>query len=195
MFQNFNEDLLVFLNSLNINPYIESMVHIFADAPIFFLPIFLVYTWFFYNFKNTPEKKHILLNIFYSVVLAIIINLIIQQIVIFERPEEAIKWVWKLLLSHVPDASFPSDHSAASFAFLFSLFFAGYKKIWLIFLPFVFIMNISRIIAWVHWPFDIIGWMLVWFISSFLIMDLLKEQKFVKCLNKHIIKLFSYLKL
>ena len=195
MFQNFNENLLIFLNSLNTNPIIESMVGVFADLPIFFLPIFLVSTWLYYNFKKQHSKKENLLNILYSVILAIIINLMIQQIVIFDRPEESIKWIWKLLLSHVPDASFPSDHASVSFAFLFSLFFAHYKKIWLIFLPFVIIMNLSRIIAWVHWPFDIIWWIMVWFISSFLVMDILKKQKIVKCLNKLIIKLFSYCKL
>ncbi|QFR38891.1 phosphatase PAP2 family protein [Candidatus Gracilibacteria bacterium 28_42_T64] len=195
MLQKFNEDLLVFLNSLNSNSNIESMVGIFADAPIFFLPIFLVSTWIFYNFNSQHEKKEMLLNIFYSVVLAIIMNLIIQQIVIFDRPEEAIKGVGKLLLSHVPDASFPSDHAAVSFAFLFSLFFAGYKKIGLIFFPFVLLMNISRIIAGVHWPFDIIGGILVGFISSFIMTDLLKEQKFVKSLNKLIIKILHYIKL
>ena len=50
-------------------------------------------------------------------------------------------------MSHVPDASFPSDHATVSIAFLTSLFLANYKRIGLIFLPFVIIMNLSRIIA------------------------------------------------
>jgi membrane-associated phospholipid phosphatase len=47
-------------------------------------------------------------------VLAVIINLIIQQFFFFERPETLITPI----LKHIPDASFPSDHTSVSFAFL-----------------------------------------------------------------------------
>jgi membrane-associated phospholipid phosphatase len=50
-------------------------------------------------------------------------------------------------MSHIPDASFPSDHTAVSIAFVTALFLSGYKKIAIIFLPFALIMNVSRIIS------------------------------------------------
>jgi len=35
-----------------------------------------------------------------------------------DRPEEHLKAGGKLLLDHLPDASFPSDHATVSIAFL-----------------------------------------------------------------------------
>ena len=103
--------------------------------------------------------------------------------------------MWQLLLNHVPDASFPSDHATVSVAFLTSLFLFWYKNIWFIYLPFVIIMIISRVILWVHWPFDIIAWSLVWIFSSFIIFKYISQIKFIKNLNKFIIKIMWYIKL
>jgi membrane-associated phospholipid phosphatase len=79
-----------------------------------------------------------------------------------------------------------------SFAFLTWLFLAWYKKIWYIFLPFVIIMNISRIAWWVHWFFDIIAWLIIWILSASIIF---KNKKILEKINKLIIKLTSYIKL
>lgn len=202
--QNLNETILIYLNSLLENKFIEKITIFLADIPIFFLPIFLLSSWFFYTFlKETPpsipplnkgrtggvleEKKNNLLFMFYSVILAILINLIIQHFFHFSRPEKVLEWVWKLLLNHIPDASFPSDHASVSFAFLTALFLANYKKIWYIFAIFVIWMNFSRVILWVHWPFDIIVWALIWVLSAFITFNFFKKSKFFTSLNKFII--------
>lgn len=197
--QNLNETILIYLNSLLENKFIEKTTMFLADIPIFFLPIFLLSAWFFYTFlkeKNRKilnleekniEKKNDLLFIFYSVILAILINLIIQHFFHFSRPEKVLEWVWKLLLNHIPDASFPSDHASVSFAFLTALFLANYKKIWYIFAIFVIWMNFSRVILWVHWPFDIVAWAFIWILSAFITFNFLKKSKFFTNLNKFII--------
>ena len=198
MIQNINKELLIYLNSLTEIKIIENLVWIFADAPIFFLPIFLIIMWLYYSFnknKKNYKKKETYFFIFLSVIIAIIINLLIQQIIVLERPEEAIKWIWKLLINHIPDASFPSDHASVSFSFLFSLFFYKYNKAWFYFLPFVLLMNLSRIIAWVHWPFDILVWAIIWFFSSYTSFYFLRKQKLVKKVNEFIIKTLSIIKL
>jgi len=190
-----NKSIFFSLNSLAHNEMVETIVCYFADAPIFFLPIFLVSSWIYYSIKKKHEYKNNLLLIFYSVLLWITISLIIQQFIQISRPEAHIQATGKLLLDHIPDASFPSDHATVSFAFLVALFFANYKKIGLIFLPFVIIMNLSRVIAWVHWPFDIIAWALVWAFSSYMIFKYISKLEFVKKLNNIIIKLLNYIKL
>lgn len=200
MLQELNKEILINLNSLLDYNYVKNFVLVFADTPIFFLPIFLLWMWIFYshNKKNIDEnikEKNNLLYIFYWVIIWIIINLIIQNIIHIERPEEAIKWVWKLLLEHIPDASFPSDHATVSIAFLSWLFFAWYKKTWFIFTIFVISMLISRIILWVHWPFDIIVWTLIWIISSLIAFKYLSKLKIIDKTNLIIIKMMKYLKL
>lgn len=202
MLQNINEELLIFLNSLMNYIIIEKLVLFFSDTPIFFLPIFLVYYWIYYTYnkkyllnEKSIIKKEKLLLIFYSTIIWIIINLIIKNFIHFERPEKALEWVWKLILNHIPDASFPSDHATVSVAFLISLFFAWYKKIWLFFISFVILMIISRVIIWVHWPFDIVVWTVIWIFSSYITFKYLAKINIVNKINKNIIKLTKYIKL
>lgn len=201
--QEINRNILNYLTSFSNNNFLEKNIWIMADLPIFFIPIFLLWMWLYYSFTKTIEnnifnkdkKKEVLLFIFYSTIIALIISLIIQQFVNIERPENYINKTWKLLMKHLPDASFPSDHATVSFAFLSALFFANYKKIWLIFLPFVLIMNISRVIAWIHWPFDVIAGMLVWIFSSFIIFEYFKKIESIKKINKYILEVMKIFKL
>lgn len=193
--QNLNTEWLQYFNSFSKNPIIENIVWIFADAPIFFIPIFLIVVWITLSYKKQQKKKEDLLFILYSCILGIVIALLIQQFVHFDRPENYIIHTWKLLLKHIPDASFPSDHTIVGFAFLTSLYLANYKKVFYIFLPFVFIMVISRIIAWVHWPFDIIAWILIWIFSSFITFKFIKKLEIIKKLNTMIMKIASFVKL
>lgn len=195
--QEINISLFQFFNQFSSSPFLGKIIPIFADLPIFFLPVFLLASWIYVTYKenNNTEKKHRLLSIFYSAVLAIIISLIIQQFVDIDRPETAIAGAGKLLLEHIPDASFPSDHASVSVAFLMALFFTGYKKVFWAFLPWVIIMNLSRVIAGVHWPFDIIAGTIVWIIAAYIATKKLPEIKFVKSLNNFIIHIVSYIKL
>jgi|GEM_PF-489442 len=147
MFQSINESLLHFFNSFSAYTIVEKTVFIFADAPIFFIPLFFIVLWIFYGLKKERAKQEEILLIFYSILIAILITLIIQHFIHLKRPEDYLIGAGKLLINHVPDASFPSDHATVSLAFLTALFFANYKKTFWIFLPFALIMNISRIIA------------------------------------------------
>lgn len=195
MLQEINKEMLICLNSLTSYDFIQIIALLFSDTPILFLPVFLSIMWVYYTYKKNVIKKENLLYIFYSVLLWISISIIIQQIVYIERPEEALKWVWQLLLKHIPDASFPSDHATVSFAFLTSLFYTGFRKLWIIFFPIVIVMLLSRVILWVHWPFDIVAWIAVWIFSSFITFKYLIKINTIKKINKFIIKITSYIKL
>ena len=194
--QEYNKEILIYLNSLINNTIIEKIVLIFSDLPIFFLPLFLVYMWLYFTYKEkNDEKKNNLLLIFYSTSIAIIFNLILQQFIHMNRPETALEWVWKLILNHIPDASFPSDHATVSASFIIALFLAGYKKTWAIFIIPVILMNFSRVALGVHWPFDIVWWLIVWTISSLFVFKYLKTNKVIIKVNNFIIKTMKYIKM
>jgi membrane-associated phospholipid phosphatase len=202
--QEFNKEILIYFNSLLSCKIIEKITIIFSDIPIFLVPIFLVAAWLYYAFlskyhsqvwKEIIQRKKDLLFIFYSCVIAISINLIIQHFIKIDRPETILKWVWKLLLKHVPDASFPSDHTAISIAFLTSMFFAGYKKIWLTLIIPIILMLISRVILWVHWPFDILSWIIVGIVSVIISFKILKKLKLIQKLNDFLVKVASLIRL
>jgi len=193
MFFEINKTLFIYLNSLADSEVSKSIVFLFADSPIFFIPIFLLISWL--CFRKDKISKNNLLYIFYSTVFWISISLLIQNFIQIDRPEIYIENAWNLLLKHIPDASFPSDHATVSAAFITSLFYTGYKKIWYIFLPFVILMDISRVIAWVHWPFDIIAWIIVWVFSSYIVFKYINKLDFIKKINIMILKLLTYIKL
>lgn len=189
-----NKPFSFYLNSFTDNVFIAQIIYIFADAPIFFLPLFLVGYWLYFNYKKEHQNKNTLLFMFYSTLIAIIISLIIQNFVHIDRPENSLQHAGKMILSHIPDASFPSDHASVSSAFLMSLFLFWFIRIGLILLPFMIVMLLSRIAGWVHWPFDIVAGIIIWCFSSFLVY---KSQNFnilIK-INAYILKFTSYFKL
>lgn len=189
-------DLIIstYLNSFLENKFIAWIVFIFADAPIFILPLFLISFWFYYNHKNDINWKKTLLYIFYWITLGILINLIIQHIVFIDRPLTSLKNAWKLILNHIPDASFPSDHATTSFAFVSGLFLFRFRKLFYVLLPIYLVMNLSRIMWWVHWPSDVLGWLVVWVLSSFVIFKL-KNNKYLLKTNEFFIKIAKFIKL
>ena len=201
--QEINLQIFHFFNNLSSNSQVELFVKCFVDTPIFIIPLFLAWYWLYYTYNpllTSPQgrgiaQKNNLLFIFYWTALALIISLIIQQFVSVDRPEEHLQAGGKLLLDHLPDASFPSDHATVSIAFLAWIFFAWYRKWWCaLLLPFIF-MNISRIIAWVHWPFDVIAGSIVWITGAYITFSHLSQIKFVKKLNSKIIELLHIIKL
>lgn len=192
--QDINRELLVWLNGLLDYRIIEVIVSIMADGPIFLVPLFLSWFWLYYTFWKEKDKKIRLLHIFYATVIWIMISLIIQQFIDIDRPETAIEGTGKLILEHIPDASFPSDHATVSFAFLAWLYLWWYRRLFYIYLPLCIIMSLSRVIAWVHWPYDIIAWALVW-ITSALIVYRGDTNIYVKKIDNFVLKISSFFKL
>ncbi len=195
MIENFNTTWLIFFNNFaQWDLWIKIFAYI-ADLPIFFLPLFLVFMWLYYVIKNKNEQKISLLFLVYSTFVALFINILVQKIVHFERPETALQNSGNLILDHIPDASFPSDHTAVSIAFVTALYLFGYKKVALIFLPFALAMNISRIVVWVHWPLDVIVGTVIWFLSAIFVYKIVQHFEIIKKLNIQILKLSAFFRL
>ncbi|MBS9775428.1 phosphatase PAP2 family protein [Candidatus Gracilibacteria bacterium] len=192
----FNAELLEFFNGLMQYNTGQMFVNIFVDIPAFFMPVFLFVWWLFYTFKQKNIAKKIeLLNIFYTAVIGIFANIILQQFFHFERPEELCKTTGNLILQHLPDASFPSDHAAMSFAFMVAVYLAGYKKTAFA-LSFVFTcMIISRVMACVHWPYDVLVGAIFGSLISLFTFKFLQKNSFVQAFNEKIIWIAGKMKL
>ena len=189
-----NQNVVLYLNSFAQYDSISSLVRVFADGPIFFLPIFFLWFWLYYAYKKNSNKKTWLLFIVYSILVWIISNMVIQSLVYVQRP---LVFLWTkahLILAHIPDASFPSDHATVSFAFLAGLYLFWYKKISYCFLPFVLLMLLSRIAAGIHRPSDILAWMGIGMLSAYSVF-LLKDRKIIQKINTWILKIMAWIKL
>lgn len=66
-----------------------------------------------------------------------------------------------LLIARPDDFSFPSGHTAASFATVAALFFWGENNLWKPVLIFACLIAFSRMYLYVHYPTDILGGVLV----------------------------------
>ncbi len=65
--------------------------------------------------------------------------------------------VIQLLVARPDDFSFPSGHTAASFAAVAALYLAGERKLWLPALTLAVFIAFSRLYLYVHYPTDILG--------------------------------------
>lgn len=86
----------------------------------------------------------------------LVVNIAVKPLVARVRPYEVIKEI--TILTHQPgDHSFPSGHSAGSFACAWA-FFRAYKKKWGVpALVLASLIAISRLYVGVHYPTDVIG--------------------------------------
>ena len=66
------------------------------------------------------------------------------------------------------DGSFPSGHTAASFALATSVWLHN-KKLGLFFVIIALTIGVSRVLANVHWPLDIIGGIIVGIVISLIV--------------------------
>jgi undecaprenyl-diphosphatase len=174
-------------------PWLDALMIFLANGLIFFWPIFLILLWGLpHPWRTHPlgsEQAGILQECRATVLwtplaclLAYGFNLSIEQVIFEPRP--FISHTVHLLVTHVADDSFPSDHTAVSFAIVGMMFFtfswllmqiakkrtglAG-LQVWsniLVRRPLLFMgvallfgccIGIGRVFVGVHYPGDIIG--------------------------------------
>ena len=115
----------------------------------------------------------------------IICNGILKNIFRRTRPCD-INTAVKLIIPHPSEFSFPSGHSAASFAASSALLFAGKKKLAIGAFILAALIAFTRLYLYVHFPTDILGGALAGVLAGFLsskLVEFIIKKKGIKSLN------------
>lgn len=95
----------------------------------------------------------------------ILCNLILKNLVARVRPYD-VNTAIAILIKKPLDFSFPSGHTAASFAAMTALFLAKMKKVWIAALVLAVLIAFSRLYFYVHYPTDVLGGAIVGILSG-----------------------------
>ena len=159
---------------------ISSLAPIFADIFVILYPIFLVSIYIYAMIAKKPLLKQGSLYIFFATLIAVLINIWVQLFFYKERPIVALNQIEveeTLLHEILPTSSFPSDHAVVSMAFaMATLLWWLYNKrkfftwSWIFFIIVSLIMTLCRIFTLVHWPSDILAWLVLWVLIPLILM-------------------------
>ena len=95
----------------------------------------------------------------------VLCNLILKNLVARVRPYD-VNTAIAILIKKPLDFSFPSGHTAASFAAMTALFLAKMKKAWIAALILAVLIAFSRLYFYVHYPTDVLGGAVVGVLSG-----------------------------
>lgn len=168
-FENINIELFQLLNAQSSASELSvKIAMILADYVIYLVPVFLVAAWLFGN----NDKKEIALK---SVSVALIALGIGQIIVaIYPHPRPFMIGIGRTLIEHAPDPSFPSDHMTLFSSIAITYLIGRLYKIGLTILIAGFAVGWSRVYLGVHFPFDMLGAVLISLVVAIAIQPIWK---------------------
>lgn len=97
----------------------------------------------------------------------ILCNAVLKNLVARVRPYD-VNTAIHVLVAKPKDFSFPSGHTAASFASVAALYLAGEKKLWKPALVLAILIAFSRMYLYVHYPTDILGGIIFGILSAWI---------------------------
>ena len=193
MLENLNKELFLLINHFaGQNTIIDKLSIVVAEyLPIVFI-LLLLYLWF----KTDKFKKEVLYS-GYSALFWLFLNFIISQLYFHPRP--FMDKIWNNIFFHIPETSFPSDHTTFMLAIAIQLlFFAKTRIIWTVLILLALIWGSSRVFIGIHYPFDILGSILTALLSATIIYNFWEKlsllNNFIYEVDKNICTKFKKIK-
>ena len=136
-----------------LTPIMKFITHL-GDAGIIWIILSIVLLFF-----NKTRKAGIY-SISALIIMLLFNNMFLKEVINRTRPYEVIEGL-KLLIPKQPDPSFPSGHSAASFASTTAIYRHIPQKAGIPLLILAFLISFSRLYVGIHYPTDVIGGIII----------------------------------
>jgi undecaprenyl-diphosphatase len=167
----------------------DAVMKFFAQDSLEIYAILFIVAWFALP-KSEEAKRHALIVSFCSGLLALFMNVVIAQIWFRPRPFAVLpKGSFTQLIPHSYDASFPSDHTAGSFAFASGTWNRSARWVSYSFTTVAVFTMISRVYVGVHWPTDVIAGMVVGIVSGRIMW---RFERFLRPVTSIGLRIFRY---
>jgi len=142
-----------------------------------YLPYLMILIFFVISLKDFKRNKLFFTKGVISSFLGIILTFFIRKIYCLPRPLTFAQT--HILISHSLSCSFPSAHTAFLFALSTSIFFKK-KLLGKLFLGASFLVGIARVFCGLHWPYDILGGIIVGVFCGYVVEKLAFSKNFIK---------------
>ncbi|MBI4037102.1 phosphatase PAP2 family protein [Candidatus Daviesbacteria bacterium] len=163
-----NQNLFFQIFNLGHKIFLLDQIMIFGAAYLIWLTFLLT---IFFTIKGGSKEKLSLLLIALGVIFAEVLIFIIHAV--YFEPRPFITYHLTPLIKHGADAAFPSGHTTIMAVIAWGFTFA--KSKWApLFLVLMLWVGFARIFVGVHYPLDILGGVVVGFISIMLVWNLKK---------------------
>ncbi len=162
---NLNVEIFNWIHSgAGTRPVLDGLAVLFAEGGPFFVALLFVVLWF----RVGERKKSALLDSTWAAGVGLAVN---QAIGLFYfHPRPYMMGICKPLFPHGPETSFPSDHATLLFAVAFYLlFFRRWAACGLPLLAIAILTAWGRVYAGIHFPFDMMGSLVVGFMGAGLV--------------------------
>lgn len=169
-----NQSLFYYLNNLAGKSVCFDSIVIFCGEYLPYILVLAVALLLIFSKKDKILKLRFLIFSAISVFTArIVITEIIRYFYFHPRPFVVLNDI-NQLISHDPTGSFPSGHAVFFFALATAVYFLN-KKASIIFFIGAILISISRVIAGIHWPLDILSGAAIGIIFSVFVAKFFKK--------------------
>lgn len=178
-----------------IAPEYAVFIQIAGELVVFHWVLLLILIWLYWVYTKNNEYKKKALAIFFTIVTVFILYAIINLGIPQWRPGamEAVQGIAPLI-PHPIDNSFPSGHALFAWALLYWIY-SYVRRAWLIVftIAVVIVSLVARVIGWVHYPGDILGWLFFGIFGAYFLRSIV--TLLVKKLSPIFIHIASWIRL
>lgn len=172
-----NQNLFYYLNNLAGKSVCFDSVVVFCAEYLPYILVLVFALLLIFSKKDKISKLRFLLFTGFSVLLA---RGVITEIIRYSyfHPRPFVNNAVHQLIFHETSGSFPSGHAAFFFALAMAIMLAPtliYKWWGFVFFIMAILIGISRVIAGVHWPMDILAGAIIGATSSLIVYLFLKK--------------------